>query len=119
MRKGQEQAVFHSDLDAEAAGELIAALFFRACVLECVYSERGPGQDATEATGCASAAGRLLAESGGPGKVGFAWEPHMRAGLEVLYRRLIGLQTFDFFNHSLTIGMTRGTLFTEVGVISM
>lgn len=76
IREGQDRAVFNADLDAEAAGALIAALFFRLSVLECVHQERVAAGQVDQAS---------QAQQGA-----FCWERRMRAGLQMLYQGLLG-----------------------------
>ncbi|MBN1246832.1 MAG: TetR/AcrR family transcriptional regulator [Anaerolineae bacterium] len=81
VREGQAQGVFHPQLDATVAGGLIATLFFRLCVLECVYGE------------CAKAEDRPAAVHIVPGEraeTDFCWESQMQAGLRIIYQGLKG-----------------------------
>lgn len=51
IREGQAQGIFRPEINAELAGALLTASFFRLCVLEIVTAETEPA-DATMPCGC-------------------------------------------------------------------
>lgn len=80
VSEGQARGEFRSRLDPAAAGALIATLFFRLCVMECVHAE------------CAKAAAQVEDGQDEPDlgeDVEAYWESQMRAGLQIIY---LGLQ---------------------------
>jgi len=91
VRDGQRQGLFRDTHSADVVGAMIAAYFFRVCVLECALKERAGQAQALQAgtSGERSDEADLRCVSEDGESADFSWKTHMRAGLDVLYEGLV------------------------------